>query len=96
MYVSPEGQQFLKRYGSRVSVFEMESYQTSSGLKRGDLKQNRRGRIVSKRRSEMMLNRYQKFGGLRRTKEEKEEKEEKPKQVQENKAPPVSRPRRRH
>ena len=86
MYVSPEGQQFLKRYGSRVSVFEMESYQTSSGLKKEDLKQNRRGRIVSKRRSEMMLDRYKKFGGLRK----------KVAKVEENKAPPVSRPRRRH
>ena len=91
MYVSPEGQQFLKRYGSRVSVFEMESYQTSSGLKKGDLKQNRRGRIVSKRRSEMMLERYKKFGGLRKIEKEIEEKE-----IEENKAPPVSRPRRRH
>ncbi len=91
MYVSPEGEQFLKRYGTRVSVFEMESYQTSSGLKKQDLKQNKRGRIVSKRRSEMMSTRYREFGGLRR--EKRIEKIEPP---AENKAPPVDRPRRRH
>ena len=79
MYISPEGQQYQKRYGSRVSVWEGESFQTSSGLLRADLKENRRGKIVSKRRSSLMQERYKLFGGLTR----------KIKEPEIRKAPPV-------
>ena len=74
MYVSPDGQQFEKRYGNRVAVWEMRAHETSSGLLRKDLKENRRGRIVSIRRSALMLERYREFGGLKR--KEKEEAKE--------------------
>ena len=83
MYISAEGRQFQKRYGNRVAVWEGVAYQTSSGLKREDLKENRRGRIVSIRRSALMLERYRKFGGLRKVEEEKAEEAPEPKKVAE-------------
>ena len=109
MYISADGRQFQKRYGNRVAVWEGVAFQTSSGLKREDLKENRRGRIVSIRRSALMLERYKSFGGLMRKVEEhkaekapEEEKlpeEEKKQKVQvkvmkDRKAPVLS--RRRH
>ncbi len=101
MYVCPQGQQFEKRYGSRVSVWEGSSYQTSSGLLREHLKENKRGKIVSKRRSAMMLDRYKKFGGLKKIEEVKEEVKEmktpeRPERPgSDRKAPVITRRRRR-
>ncbi len=77
MYISPDGQKYEKSYCNRVAVWEMTAHMTSSGLLRKDLKENRRGRIVSIRRSALMLERYQLFGGLKKAKEPEEEKEEK-------------------
>ncbi len=66
MYVHlPTSQKYEKRFGNRVSVWEETAFETSSGLRKEDLKENRRGRVVSKRRSSLMLERYKKFGGLR-------------------------------
>ena len=67
MYVHlPTGQKYEKRYGNRVAVWEQRVFETSSGLRKEDLKENRRGRIVSKVRSSLMLERYKKFGGLKK------------------------------
>ena len=96
MYISPEGEQFQKRYGSRISVWEGISYQTSSGLKRKDLKENRRGKIVSIRRSSLMLERYKKFGGLSKIKEEiKEERRDQRRQKRSKKKEEINKEKRR-
>ena len=81
MYVHlPTSQKYAKRFGNRVSVWEETAFETSSGLRKEDLKENRRGRVVSKRRSSLMLQRYKKFGGLRRERSERSEQEEEKKE----------------
>ena len=85
MYVHlPTGQKYEKRYGNRVAVWEQRVFETSSGLRKEDLKENRRGRIVSKLRSSLMLERYKKFGGLKK-KEKKVEPKVEEEKVEEEK-----------
>ena len=88
MFISNDGQQYEKKYGSRLSVWEGTSFQPSSGLQRSDLKQNRRGKIVSIVRSKTMAQRYKQFGGLK--KKEKKEEETKEEQVFVRNVPKVS------
>lgn len=55
---------FSKNIGSRAEVWHGNAKKTSGGLMKGDLLQNKAGRIVSKRRSEMAKkeNRLKKAG----------------------------------
>ena len=76
MFICPEGEEFEKKVGRKSDVWEMRAYQTSSGLQKADLKLNRRGKVVSKLRSERMSERFKQYGGLTK-KEEKKEKQEK-------------------
>jgi hypothetical protein len=66
VFISPEGVEFERRVGRKTDVWEMSAFQTASGLKKDDLKLNRRGNIVSKLRSQRMQERFAKYGGLSR------------------------------
>jgi hypothetical protein len=70
VFISPEGTEFERRVGRKTDVWEMSAYQTASGLKKEDLKLNRRGNVVSKLRSQRMQERFQKYGGLSKKKPE--------------------------
>jgi hypothetical protein len=48
----------MKRIGSRLQVIKGISYMTSGGLKKGDLKYNKQGKIVSKKMSLISTMRY--------------------------------------
>ena len=63
-YICPEGLEYEKKVGRKTEVFEATAYQTSSGLKKDDLKLSKRGKVVSKLRSQRMAERYKQFGGL--------------------------------
>lgn len=49
---------FNKKYGSREQVFNVLSYCTKSGLKKEDLMLNAKGKIVSRKKSEMARIRF--------------------------------------
>jgi hypothetical protein len=72
VFISPEGTEFERRVGQKTAVWEMSAYQTASGLKKEDLKLNRRGNVVSKLRSQRMQERFQKYGGLSKKKKPEE------------------------
>jgi hypothetical protein len=77
VFISPEGIEFEKKIGRKKDVWEMTAYQTSSGLLKDDLKLNRRGRVVSKLRSQKMAERFKKYGGLKKKTPEQAKKESK-------------------
>jgi hypothetical protein len=64
VFISPEGTEFERRVGRKNEVWEMTCFQTASGLKKDDLKLNRRGNVVSRLRSQRMQERFEKYGGL--------------------------------
>jgi hypothetical protein len=66
VFISPEGTEFERRVGRKNEVWEMTCFQTASGLKKDDLKLNRRGNVVSKLRSQRMQERFAKYGGLKK------------------------------
>jgi hypothetical protein len=72
VFISPEGTEFERRVGRKKDVWEMSAYQTASGLKKDDLKLNRRGNVVSKLRSQRMQERFAKYGGLKKPEKNKE------------------------
>jgi hypothetical protein len=73
VFISPEGTEFERRVGRKNEVWEMTCFQTASGLKKDDLKLNRRGNVVSKLRSQRMQERFAKYGGLSNNKEKEAE-----------------------
>jgi hypothetical protein len=66
VFISPEGTEFERRVGRKKAVWEMTAYQTASGLKKQNLKLNRRGNVVSILRSQRMEERFKQYGGLKK------------------------------
>jgi hypothetical protein len=63
MVFEKDGTSYQRKNGSRQDVWDAISFQTSSGLQKDMLVVNKRGRLVSKRKSEMAKTRYAANGG---------------------------------
>lgn len=61
VYIAPNGIQYNMRVGSRAQVMHKTAYKTSGGLLYGDLKMNKWGRIVSKKKQEAGKKLYKKY-----------------------------------
>ena len=53
VYKAPNGDLYESRVGSKAQVWHGTAFKTSGGLKKSDLVKNKRGKIVSKRKSEL-------------------------------------------
>lgn len=61
VYTAPNGTKYNMRVGSRAQVMHRTAYKTSGGLLLVDLKMNKWGRIVSKRKQEAGKKLYKKY-----------------------------------
>lgn len=68
-------EQDMKKKGSKQEVFEGKAYCTAGGLKKDDLILNKRGQIVSKKRSEQGKKQFKNLENFKKNKEDKEDKE---------------------
>ncbi len=86
----------IKKRGSKEEVFNGLAIQTGGGLRKADLIKNKRGLIVSKKRSEQGLKQFKNIekyiSDKKKSKEDKPEKEEPEDEEDDEDIPPLPKP----
>lgn len=70
MYTSEDGAEYIRRYGTRLEVWDEVVYETAGHLKKSDL-EKRGSRIVSKRRSALGKKRFAEKNPFKKQEDEK-------------------------